>query len=379
MLTSKKMTLKPILESAGGVHMTAYLINRGNIIDLKTQLRDTISRTYEWLSPVMGTDERNRFLEPLDSLLLDARIFKEMKGNIGLFRNKNTFRVLNIPVDVEQTCQVATSFHVKPLLRWLQNDQEFLFLGLEKEAAHLYLGSQDSFKLVDSIFFPEYLKKTDSRGCLSLAESRERRCLEEETFSWLNEWVAQLTKSAKPKLFLVGEKYLVSGTKRNLKYENAIKTPIANSFSRHNTADVCMSIRKILKEDSRLLLEKALLEFRFAEQGNRTNKNMFQISKAVVRGKVKKLIVTDDLNIFGKIDKKSGGIAIHPFDLDHEDDDILDDLAQMVLSQGGEVTVAKRNEIPDGRPILAILDGEGESLEKFKELQQYEVLQERFG
>lgn len=93
---------------------------------------------------------------------------------------------------------------------------------------------------------------------------------------------------------------------------------------------------------------------------------------------MRKLIVTDELSIFGKIDSKSGGISIHPFDLDHEDDCILDDLAQMVLSQGGEVVVASRDEIPKGRPILAILDHEGEPLVKTEDV-QYEVLQERFG
>ena len=125
-------------------------------------------------------------------------------------------------------------------------------------------------------------------------------------------------------------------------------------------------------------LEKALLEFRFAEEGNRVRKNIFQISKAVVQGKVRKLIVTDEISIFGKIDYKSGGIAIHPFDQDHEDDCILDDLAQMVLSQGGEVVIAKRDEIPKGRPILAILDDSGLALDKTEELQN-KVLQDRFG
>ncbi len=364
MLTSKKMTLKPLLESEDGVHLTAYLVNRGDIIDLKKQLIDVISQCYEWLNPVLSIDARNKFLEPLDSLLLDARLFKEMKGNIGLFRNKNIFRVLNIPVEVESTCQVATSFHVKPLLRWLQTDQEFLLLGLEKEAAHLYIGSQDSFKLVDSILFPEYLRNTTSSDYISLKESKKQRRIKEETFSWLNEWVNRNTKNSQPKLFLAGEKPLVEGMKRNLKYKNAVLAPVSNFFSRQNSLEICLSIGKILKEDSKLLLEKALLEFRFAEEHKLTNKNIFQISKAVVRGRVKKLIVADDLNIFGKIDKKTGGIAIHPFDLDHEDDDIMDDLAQMVLSQGGEVIVAKRNEIPNGRPILAILDGDGDTLEK---------------
>lgn len=379
MLTSRKMTLKPILESERGVHLTAYLVNRGDLIELKTQLKATLDEANEWLHSAMSTEDRKRFLEPLEALLLDARIFKQMKGNIGIFRTLDSFRVLNIPVKVEQSCQVATSFHVKPLLRWLQTDQEFLLLGIEQDSAHLYQGSQDTFKFIDSILFPELFKqKKVVDGYLSIKESRLLRAKEEETFAWLNKWISELTKSSQPKLFIAGDKEKVSGLNRHLKYKNTINATVANSFGPHNLSDICLNIRKILKEESQKSLEKALLEFRFAEEGNRTRKNIFQIARAVVQGKVHKLIVTDELSIFGKIDKKSGGLAIHPFDLDHEDDDILDDLAQMVLSQGGEVIIAKQHEIPKGRPILAILDGDGLGLEKAEDFQR-KVLEERFG
>lgn len=377
MLASKKVTLKPLLESAEGIHLTVYLVNRGNLIDLKNQLQEAINQSYEWLNPVMNIEERNKFLEPLDGLLFDARIFKQMKGNIGIFRNQDLFRVLNIPTEVEQTCQVATSFHVKPLLKWLQNDQEFLLLGLEKASAHLYIGSQDSFKVVDSILFPDSLVKESLSDYSPLKESIKRRIREDETVSWLKEWLTQLTKHSKPKLFVAGEKSLTDALKRKLKYKYAVRTPVSKDFNRENVAQLCESVRKILKDEAKKSVEKTLLEFRFAEEGNRARKNIFQISKAVVKGKVRKLVVTDEVNIFGKIDKKSGGLAIHPFDLDHEDDDILDDLAQMVLNQGGEVIVASRSEIPQGRPILAILDDDGKDAEKSENGQQYEDLEER--
>lgn len=49
------------------------------------------------------------------------------------------------------------------------------------------------------------------------------------------------------------------------------------------------------------------------------------------------------------------GQAIHPVELDHEDDDILDDLAQAVLTAGGEVIVAPKDQLPTTSPVLAIL------------------------
>lgn len=358
MLTSRQMTLKPLLDSKGGIHLTVYLVNRGNLIDIKSQIRVAMDEASEWLGAVMTSDERKKFLEPLDALLHDARIFKQMKGNIGLFKNETLFRVLNIPVDIEQSCQVATSFHVKPLLRWLQGDQDFLLLGLEKEKAFLYFGNGSSLKLVDSILFPETFKSA-------------------QTFNWLNEWILYLTKKSTPKLFVAGDSTLVKLLNQSLTYNNTVKTPIAHSFKNQNIIGICQNIRRILKSESNKSLEKALFEFKLAEEGHRAKKNIFQISKAVVQGKVRKLIVTDELNIFGKIDQSTGGLAIHPVDLDHEDDCILDDLAQMVLSQGGEVIIAKRNEIPKGRPILAILDEDTQFIEKSGEL--YEVMEERFG
>ncbi len=127
MLTSKQTNLKPLLESKTGVHLTAYLVNRGDLADLKFQLRNTIHETSGWLKSVMSPNGQKKFLEPLIWLLCNARVFKQIKGNIGIFRSENSFRILNIPIAVEQSCQVATSFHVKPLLRWLQGDQEFCF------------------------------------------------------------------------------------------------------------------------------------------------------------------------------------------------------------------------------------------------------------
>ena len=353
----KQSKLKPILESRNGIHLTAYLVNRGNLSDLKSQLRIAINQSCEWLSNVMSTEERNKFLEPIQSLLRDPKIFTQIKGNIGIFRNQESFRILNIPIEIEQSCQVATSFHVKPLLRWLQGDQEFLFLGIEKESAHLYLGCQNSFKLLDSIQWKGSVKA--------------------QTFIWINEWISEFTKIFQPRLFLSGSPELSEKFISSLNYKSIVKTSVQNSFDPRNAFDTCQMIRRILKDESKRSLERALLEFRFAEAGHRAKKNIFQIAKAVVQGKVRKLIVTDELSIFGKIDPQSGGLAIHPFDLDHEDDCILDDLAQMVLSQGGEVVIAKRNEIPKGRPILAILDDEEDSLEKTGEF-EYEALHERF-
>lgn len=358
MFASKKVTLKPLLESQNGIHLSAYLVNRGSVADLVRQLQDSINQAYEWLYPVMSMSERNKFLEPLDALVADHQIFQNMNGNIGIFRNQDSFRILNIPVDVPQSCQVATTFHIKPLLKWLQFDQEFLMAGISEGNVCLYSGSQTSLKLIESIEFT-----------LAPANGSQKLHHEEQTVSWLSDLISQLTRTAKPKLFLVGQQVLLEGLKKKLKYKNSILMPTADPFEEEGIEFYCEAIRKTLREDAHLNLEKTLQEFRLAEEDNRARKNIFQISRAVVRGQVRKLVISEDLSIFGKIDKESGGLALHPFALDHEDDDILDDLAQMVLNQGGEVIVASKEKIPNGRPILAIVDNEPPEIQKLKATQ----------
>lgn len=373
MLTSKKSTLKPILESSGGIHLSAYLVNRGDLVDLKAQIREIISQSYDHLIPSLSLRERNKFLGPLDSLLVDARIFKKMKGNIGIFRNQDSFVVINIPIEIETFFQVASTFHVKPLLKWLQVDQEFLLLGFKKDCAHLYLGSQDSFKLIDSVILPDSFENSESlRSYFSAKGMSQLKMNENETFTWLSEWVTQLTKNSAPKLFIAGDSLIVEGIIGNFKYDTLVKTAVANSFGDHNVLDICIAIRKILKMHSKNCIDKAIKEFRFAEEENRACKNIFKISKAVVEGRVRKLIITDDINVFGSIDKNTGLLSIHPIDLDHEDDDVMDDLAQMVLRQGGEVIIASREEIPRSLPILAILDSDDEHIEKTEKLRVYD-------
>lgn len=357
MITEKKISLKPILESSDGIHLTVYLVNKGDLIDLKSQLQETLNESYEWLHPALAIDERKKFLEPLEALLNEERIFRSMKGNIGIFRTKDSLRVLNIPIELERQCYVASSFHVKPLLRWMQIDREFLLLGLTEDCAHLYLGNQISLEKIDSILFPEFFKQRAALDkYLSLKRSRQLRIKKMETYSWLNRWLEQLTQKSTPKLFWAGDKSLIDGFPRKFKYKNFIKTPVASHFGENNLIETCQFIRELLRVETKKTLDQALMEFRLADELNLVKKNIFQIAKAAVRGRIKKLLVADGVNVFGKIDRKTGGLAIHPVDLDHEDDDILDDLAQAVLASGGEVTVAPREEIPKGRPILAILD-----------------------
>lgn len=363
MIASKVNALKPLIDSNEGPHLTAYLTNDKSIFDLRRQLEESISIGYEYLAPVMNPEALIRFMAPMHSAVHDTKLLKGLKGNVGIFRNENSFRMLSLPVSIEQTCIVATSFHIKPLLSWIQSDKDFLLLGIGEGFANLYQGNKHNLNLIDTILFRTENKTTsgfDSYADLKI--QRNKKLMYDDTVLWINEWIENMNNENSPPLFIAGSQKLTEVFIKQCRYKNLKRNPIWPSFTDNNVDQVCTEIRTKLAKESKEKIDHALMEFNQAEDINIASKNIFHIASAAVKGRVLKLIIADDISIFGTINKTSGELSIHPRHLNHEDDDVLDDLAQEVLAHGGEVIIVSRSQIPKGRPILAILERNGNEL-----------------
>lgn len=367
MILPKSQALKPIIESSEGLHLSAYIENSGDISELQRNIQDVLEEAEELLRPVLKADDRADFLDPLYDLRNDRRLLERLQGHLGLFRKRDSFRIIKIPIEIKNTCVVANSFHIKPLLRWMQVDREFLLVVRDGPTVDLYTGNLSSFKHEDTLILPGLTAlPTNWPGLDRAAIGTLRNVQVSETLDWLRGKIGRLQKTARPRLFFAGDEAFCSSLLSKIHYSNKAKDilPIPPGMEAH---DLCKDVRKALQAEAKAMIQFALSEYHFAEAENRTRKNLFQIVRAALKGKIKKLIVADGILIFGKINRKTGGVAIHPTELDHEDDDILDDLAQTVLSQGGEVVVASREEIPKGYPALAILKRTPRDQRKFSE------------
>jgi hypothetical protein len=355
MITERRSILEPLFQSQQGLHLSIYLVNRGDPQDVNSQLRRALNNARDFLEPVQSEEALDEFLKPVRNLLADGKILREIKGHIGIFRNEDSFRLISIPIELDYLCTVASSFHIKPLLRWLQMDREFLLLGLEPGVFHLYQGSQHSLRRLE-------LRRRASSDSASEAGgpqlSRRHRELMQELSDELNDWLTHIPADVRPRLYVVGEATLCAAAIRRLRAGRIVRLMNYSSFHQAKLADICQDIRRAQKKEARQELERAFIEYRCAAALNLTTSNMDQIAQAAFQGQVRTLIIADGMHIFGRLDPGTGRLTLHPRDMDHEDDDVLDDLAQTVMAFGGNVMVASRHQLPQGRPALAILDHE---------------------
>lgn len=77
------------------------------------------------------------------------------------------------------------------------------------------------------------------------------------------------------------------------------------------------------------------------------------VAKAAFESRVEKLLISEDKIVPGKIDTKTGEILYG--DINSPDyDDVLDDLAELVLSNGGSVLVLSEDKMPSDASVAAV-------------------------
>ncbi len=342
MKDSKKKLIEDLIVSKGGIHLSLYFQNGMTLYQVKKQLHLAIQKTMSELKGKIGEDKIQKFLAPLWAVYSDERLLKRMKCSYAIFRSENTFEIIKIPIRFDSFWSLANSFYVKPLLKWIQSESEFLFVGINQGQAKIFYGDMSQAYIVDDIYF-------DLNG------TKEKSFIREFSF-WLNEWILNLNQNGKFNVVLVSDLGWVDEVKTRLRVGNMKVMRLKVDFNNKFINAYIEEVRKNLVTNSHLQLLSKLGNFYQLNMNQIISKDLFEIAEAVSLKKVTKLLISEDYKIFGSFDLKEGRIHIHPRDLNYEDDDLLDDLAQEVLKYGGEVIVVNKSEYNVDQPALAIIE-----------------------
>ena len=87
----RAINYRPIFDSKGGVHFTAYLVNQGNVSGFQKQLQKLLQEASVWFNVFPTLEEKLNFLQPLQRLLDDPSSLSVHTSNIGIYRNETSF------------------------------------------------------------------------------------------------------------------------------------------------------------------------------------------------------------------------------------------------------------------------------------------------
>lgn len=346
--------------------------NKQDVIRFKNLVK-TIENS---LSQKYSKAEVAKLLEPFTEIAEDKSFWINALDGLGILSCKNKTVVYKLPRQVEELAVVSGSFHIKPLLRHFQSMDRYQILGLSRKNFVLYEGNRYGF---NEIQLDESIPRTmvevlgDQRTEPSLNASRYGGGTagsamlhglggkKEEVSKDVDKYFRYVDKLVKENYSHASRLPLIllslpenQGVFRGISDNTyLLEEGIKKDYEELKEIDIQNEAWKVIEP---LLLEKTKTlvdKFENIRAQFTGSDDLSQVARAAFEDRVETLLVESGLVIPGKINLENGEITQENLE-NPEIDDVLDDLAQLVIAHRGNVVVLPKERMPSKTGIAAI-------------------------
>lgn len=330
-------------------------------------------------------------LEALRAMLDDRELWAHPQDGMAVFAARSFFRLFRLPREVPERAVVAGSFHIKPLLRMVQSADRYQVLALNRERVRLFEGNRDLFDEVD--LAPGVPRTIEEALGAELSKAKTH------AYSYgtgpTGGAGGRRSMNAGPKVGGILHGQGTTKDELDLDIERFFRAVDRAILEHHSKSSGLPLILAALAEyhapfhrlsQNRQLLEdgieanpevlsdddlrahawrcmepvylrrlQLLTDRHGAARGaNRADDALPQVALAAVVGRVDVLLLECDREVKGSMDPNTGVLEIaDTVDLAAAGD-VLDDLAEAVLRNGGEVLIVPAERMPGTTGLAAI-------------------------
>lgn len=343
------------------------------------RFRNLLRQAESSLTEVMGAAELEAFTAPLHELAESERFWAHSLDGLAVFLHADFYKVYKLQRAVPERAIVADSFHIKPLLRVLQSADRFQLLAITRDHVRLFHGNRDS---VDEIVLHAAVPRT-------LIEALGEEVTEAHTafnsVGQLGHGGAQIAMHAgsgsrkdeidkdTERFFRVVDRAILEHHAKHAGLpmvlaalpehhalyrevsHNALLLPdaIAGNPDAFSPDELRQKAWEIVEPRYTARLQGYMDEYGAGLPRGLASDALSDVAMAALGGRVRTLLVDDDRVVPGRVDRATAQVSHGQLDDPHVDD-ILDDLAEIVLRMGGDVVMVPRDRMPSITGIAAI-------------------------
>jgi hypothetical protein len=312
-------------------------------------------------------------LEPI-AALSHAEFWRYQSDGLAMFRSPDRMVHYRIPMSLPERVVVADSFHVKPLLRFLQANQRFLVLVISQNQVALYEGTPYSFSPLD-------LGDTFASLAEVAGTERERSQLnvwspgagrgavfygvgasEDSRKEDLARFFRAIDRALWDTLRNENAPLILAGVERHFPlYREVSRLPfiaeegVAGNFDNAQPDELRSRVWPLVSEMFRKREDEVLSLYASSAKRRLVVDELSTLARMAVRGRIRWLLIAEEAHLSGALDRETGEITLTGSEQDGGGDDLLDDLAECVLARGGDVLVVPKARLPPGAPAVAVL------------------------
>jgi hypothetical protein len=324
----------------------------------KILLRDTSAPiTQEIAARLRGIDE--------------PEFWERGSDGVAVFASPDFFACYRLPMALPTLHVIGGTFHMKPMLRYLQGGLSYHVLALSLHRAVLYEGWGDGLQEVPAHGMPASIE--DVSGADGTPEARgphprggdranqahggggEQGKAEIEKYFREVARVLQKNglKSPKKPLILAAQGHHQPLFRKVAQLSNLIDEGIVVDAAKLTPEAICAEARRLLQPRFEQRIRAAVEEYGLAASRGQGSDKLPEISARVAQGRVKQLFVESGRRFWGLLDRSSGEILPGEPVKNAYDVDLYDELAELTLARGGDVLVLSSEQMPAKTGIAA--------------------------
>jgi hypothetical protein len=341
------------------------------------QFRQGIDSLTSSLKKRCNAQETQTLMDPFYELARDVHFWNHTLDGLAVLGGSGLFRVFVLPRPVAALTVVADSFHTKPLRRFLQSVGRYQVLGLSRQQIRLFEGDRDSIseitppagvpRTIQDALGQEYSEPhltVSSYGGIGSASSPMRHGQGGKK--------DEIDKDVE-RFFRAVDRAVIDHCSKasSLPLILAALPEHHHLFHEvsHNTALLALGVEanpdalpldelrqrawQALKPQYQAQEAQWIDDFGAARGKGLGSAELKEVAHAAATGRVGTLLIEAERQMAGQLDQENGDIVISNLTNPHIDD-LLDDLAELVQSKGGQVYVLTAERMPCSSGLAAI-------------------------
>jgi Bacterial archaeo-eukaryotic release factor family 3 len=338
-----------------------------NPIRFKTLVR----RTAELLAEIPKRDA-----ETLMARLqrLDDEAWTHPRDGLAVFCSQDEVVAYQFSAAVPEIVVVADTFHTKPFVRYLNRNRPFYVLVLAGNSIALWHGDRAGMSPLDLTELPadlgaalgmqELAPQTASSGPPvrsngpvyrgSGLETVENRDELERALRAIDRALWQYLRDERAPLIVAAVDSYHKIFRSVCRHPHLVEPGLVGNYEKFGADELHRAAWPLVAAIFDREIDETIDRFRGRRAAGRAEQSLEAIASAVVQGRVSDLLVPQDRQVWGLVDRHTGTLRLHAQQESAEDADILDDLAEMTWLRGGRVLVVPSDRMPAAAQAAAI-------------------------
>ncbi|MDD2475186.1 MAG: hypothetical protein PHI32_04635 [Dysgonamonadaceae bacterium] len=331
------------------------------------RLKNHVQETEKQLE-AMGLKPREieDFLKPINGMLEDSTLFRNLSESLTIFRCKSSFEYYTLPIEVEEFSIVSHIFHILPLLPFFNKKDSFYIFTLSQNKNRLFEATQQEITEIDTgDDFPSSFKdllgkdtesqnvnirSVGSRGRDGEAYSYGKGETDIEDKEW-RLYLEDINRALTNVIGLDGDPLVIASVESTFghfkdysSYKNIYPEFLSGNFEKETP--------KVIHEQAKEILQPYFNETRTDKKEALIDGNIPQVSGleetiiAADAGRISTLFVAKGKHAWGIYKPKQAKVEIHEIKKDM-DICLLDLAARKTFLKGGKVFMVEQKNLPN--------------------------------